>query len=142
MSTTTIAQQEQQPFSIEQFYKFLSQSKLMSGKCLKCGKIHLPPRPLCESCYGTQFEWVQISNEGRLLTYTIIHIAPQQFQDLAPYAIGILQLDGVLKISGVIQNVPFEQLKIGMTLKVNFNTATACSASQNWPQWSKYCLTP
>jgi uncharacterized OB-fold protein len=135
MSTT----QEQQPFSIEQFYKLLSQNTLMSGKCLKCGKIHLPPRPLCDNCYGAQFEWVQISNEGKLLTYTIIHIAPPQFQDLAPYVIGILQLDDGLKIPGVIQNVPSEQLKIGMTLKVDFST---CGALQNWPQWPKYCLRP
>jgi len=127
----------QEPFIIERFYSFLSQCKLMVGKCLKCGKIHLPPRPLCDNCYGDQFEWVQISNEGKLLTYTVIHIAPTQFQDLAPYAIGIVQLVDGLKISGVIQNVPLEQLKIGMLLKVDFST---CSVSQNWPQWSKYCL--
>jgi len=129
----------QEPFTIEQFYKILSQNKLMAGKCVKCGKIHLPPRPLCDDCYGTQFEWVQISNKGKLLTYTIIHIAPIQFQDLAPYAIGILQLDDGLKISGVIQNVPMEQLCIDMPLKVAFNV---CSESQSWPQWSKYCLKP
>jgi uncharacterized OB-fold protein len=130
---------QETPFIIEQFYNFLSQNKLMTGKCLKCGKTHLPPRPLCDNCYGTQFEWVQISNEGKLLTYTVIHIAPTQFQDLAPYAIGIIQLTNDLKLPGVIQNVPLEQLKIGMTLKVDFN---ACSTSQNWPQWSKYCLRP
>jgi uncharacterized OB-fold protein len=129
----------QEPFTIEQFYKFLSQNKLMAGKCLKCGKLHLPPRPLCDSCYATQFEWMQISNEGKLLTYTIIHIAPTQFQNLAPYAIGIIQLSDGLKLSGVIQNVPTEQLKIDMLLKVDFST---CEASQNWPQWCRYCLKP
>jgi len=127
----------QEPFIIEQFYSFLSQNKLMAGKCLKCGKIHLPPRPLCDNCYSTQFEWIQISNEGKLLTYTVIHIAPTQFQELAPYPIGIIQLTDDLKIPGIIQNVPLEQLKIGMTLKVAFST---CSTSQNWPQWPKYCL--
>jgi uncharacterized OB-fold protein len=129
----------QEPFTIEQFYKLLSQNKLMAGKCLKCGKIHLPPRPLCDNCYEAQFEWVQVSNEGKLLTYTVIHIAPAQFQDIPPYAIGILQLDDGLKISGVIQNVPIEQLKIGMTLKIEYNTS---DTSQSWPQWSKYCLKP
>ncbi|MCL1977147.1 MAG: Zn-ribbon domain-containing OB-fold protein [Candidatus Bathyarchaeota archaeon] len=129
----------QEPFTIEQFYKFLSQDKLMVGKCLKCGKIHLPPRPLCDSCYGIQFEWMQISGKGKLLTYTVIHIAPTQFQNLAPYAIGILELDGGLKIPGMIQEIPPEQLKIGMDLHVAFG---ACDASQNWPQWTKYCLKP
>ena len=129
----------QEPFIIEQFYSFLSQNKLMAGKCLKCGKIHLPPRPLCDNCYSAQFEWMQISGEGKLLTYTVIHIAPTQFQELAPYSIGIIQLADDLKLPGVIQNVPLDQLKIGMTLKVAFN---ACDGSQNWPNWSKYCLKP
>jgi uncharacterized OB-fold protein len=129
----------QESFTIEQFYKHISQNQLMAGKCLKCGKIHLPPRLLCDNCYNTQFDWIQISNEGKLLTYTIIHIAPVQFQDLTPYAIGILQLEDGLKISGVIQNVPIEQLKIGMILNVAFNPS---SVSQTWPQWSKYCLKP
>jgi uncharacterized OB-fold protein len=128
-----------EPFTIEQFYKFLSQNKLMAGKCVKCGKIHLPPRPLCDNCYDTQFEWTQIPNEGKLLTYTVIHIAPVQFQDLIPYAIGILQLGNGLKISGVIQDVPVEQLCIDMPLKVTFSN---CNNSQSWPQWSKYCLKP
>jgi hypothetical protein len=128
-------------FSIEQFYNFLSQEKLMAGKCLKCGKIHLPPRPLCNVCYTAQFEWTPISNKGQLLTYTIIHIGPAQFQDLAPYTIGIIELESGLKLPGIIQDVPSEQLKIGMTLSIVFNPCSTTS-SQNWPKWSKYYLKP
>lgn len=130
----------QEPFTIEQFYKSLTQGKLMAGKCSKCDKIHLPPRPLCDNCYDTQFEWITIPNKGTLLTYTVIHIAPPQFQNLTPYTIGILELEGGLKIPGVIQNVPQEQLKIGMTLNVDFSICNA--PPQTWPQWPKYCLKP
>jgi hypothetical protein len=129
----------QENFTIDQFYKFLMQGKLMAGKCLKCGKIHLPPRPLCDNCYGTQFEWVQVSGKGKLLTYTVIHVAPHQFQSLAPYAIGIVELAEGLKIPGMIQSIPEEQLKIGMTLQVDFST---CSSPQSWPQWPRYCFKP
>ena len=129
----------QENFTIDQFYKFLMQGKLMAGKCLKCGKIHLPPRPLCDNCYGTQFEWVQVSGKGKLLTYTVIHVAPHQFQSLAPYAIGIVELEDGLKIPGMIQSIPEEQLKIGMKLQVDFST---CSSPQSWPQWPRYCFKP
>lgn len=126
-------------FTIDQFYKFLMQGKLMAGKCQKCGKMHLPPRPLCDNCYGTLFEWVAVSGKGRLLTYTVIHVAPQQFQNLAPYAIGIVELENGLKIPGMIQSIPEEQLKIGMSMNVDFST---CSAPQSWPQWPRYCFKP
>ena len=129
----------QEPFTIEQFYKFLLQHKLMAGKCLKCGKIHLPPRPLCDNCYSTEFQWVEVSGKGKLLTYTVIHVAPQQFQNLTPYAIGILELENGLKIPGMIQGLTQKQLKIGMELTVDFGS---CSTPQQWPQWTRYCFKP
>jgi uncharacterized protein len=129
----------QEPFTIEQFYKFMSQKKLMAGRCLKCGKIHLPPRLLCDNCYGQQFEWMQISGKGKLVTYTVIHVAPQQFQALTPYAVGIVQLENGLRIPGMISGLTQEQLKIGMELTLDFGT---CSTSQAWPQWQRYCFKP
>lgn len=127
------------PFTIEQFYKYLQEGKLMAGKCQKCEKIHLPPRPLCDNCYSQQFSWVNVSGEGKLLTYTIINVAPQQFQALAPYAVGIVELENGLKIPGMIQDIAQEQLKIGMELTLDFGT---CSAPQQWPAWPRYCFKP
>ncbi|MCW4005988.1 MAG: Zn-ribbon domain-containing OB-fold protein [Candidatus Bathyarchaeota archaeon] len=127
----------QEAFTIEQFYKFLAQQKLMAGKCQKCGKLHLPPRPLCDNCYNQTFQWIQISGKGKLLTYTTIHVAPAQFQDITPYTVGIIQLENGLKIPGMISNVAPEQLKIGMQLQIDFQS---CNTTQNWPQWPRYCF--
>jgi uncharacterized OB-fold protein len=126
------------PFTIEQFYKFLAQGKLMSGKCTRCGKIHLPPRPLCDKCYSQQFTWMEIQGKGKLLTYSVIHIAPQQFQQLAPYAVGIIELENGLKLPSMITVTP-DQLHIGMPLTIDFGT---CNTAQPWPQWPRYCFKP
>jgi len=134
MSTPTSAE----AFSIEQFYKYLNQGKLMGGKCQKCGKTHLPPRPLCDCCYSQEFSWVEVSGKGKLLTYTVINIAPAQFQALAPYAVGIVEFEGGLRIPGMIQAAQ-EQLQIGMTLTIDFGT---CSQPQTWPAWQRYCFKP
>ena len=129
----------QEPFTIDQFYKFLTQRKLMAGKCTRCGKIHLPPRPLCDNCFSQQFEWTEVSGKGKLLTFSVIHIAPPQFQDLAPYAVGIIQLENGAKIPGMITNGTQEQLRIGMPLTIDFGT---CNTAQLWPQWPRYCFKP
>ncbi|MEM3378914.1 MAG: Zn-ribbon domain-containing OB-fold protein [Candidatus Bathyarchaeia archaeon] len=127
------------PFTIEQFYKFLAQGKLMAGKCMRCGKIHLPPRPLCDNCHGQEFTWTEISGKGTLVSFTVIHIAPLQFQAMAPYAVGIVQLENGLKLPGMITGVPHDQLHIGMALTVDFG---ACTSAQPWPQWPRYCFKP
>jgi uncharacterized OB-fold protein len=129
----------QPPFTIEQFYRFLKEERLMAAQCLQCGKIHLPPRPLCDNCFSQDFEWVNVSGKGKLLTYTVISVAPQQFQAITPYAVGIIQLENGLKIPGMIQGLTQAQLKIGMELTLDFGT---CSTMQAWPQWNRYCFKP
>ena len=125
------------PFTIDQFYKYLAKGKLMAGKCTHCGKIHLPPRPLCDNCFHQEFTWLEISGTGKLVTYTVIHVAPEQFQHLAPYAVGIVQLENGLKLPGMITGTT--QLQIGMTLTIDFTT---CTNAQPWPQWPRYCFKP
>jgi len=129
----------EEPFTIDQFYKYLTQGKLMAGKCRNCGKIHLPPRPLCDDCFQQEFEWLKIAGKGKLLTYTVIHVAPQQFQHLAPYAVGIIRLENGLRLPGMITAKQQEQLSIGMDLIVDFIT---CTNDQPWPQWPRYCFKP
>ncbi len=99
----------------------------------------MPPRPLCDNCFGQDFLWVPITGKGKLLTYTVIHIAPQQFQALTPYAVCIVEFENGLKIPGMIQGIKQEQLKIGMELTLDFG---ACNTSQQWPQWTRYCFKP
>jgi uncharacterized OB-fold protein len=130
---------EQAPFTIEQFYKYINQGKLMGGKCKKCGAIHLPPRPLCNKCFSKEFEWVEISRKGKLLTYTIIHVAPPQFEQMAPYAVGIIQLEKGPKIPGMIRGIEHEEIEIGMELTISFDTTAVPS---QWPQWPRYYFKP
>jgi uncharacterized OB-fold protein len=130
---------EQPPFTIEQFNKNVLQGRLMGGKCRKCGKVHLPPRPLCDSCYSKDLEWIEISPKGKLLTYTVIHVAPAQFQEMAPYAVGIVQFENGSRLPGMIRGVPMEQIKIGMLLTMDFGT---CTETQQWPQWPRYYFKP
>jgi uncharacterized OB-fold protein len=125
------------PFTIDQFYKYLAQGKLMAGKCTHCGKIHLPPRPLCDRCFHQTFTWREISGTGKLVTYSVIHVAPEQFQHMAPYAVGIVELENGLKLPSMITGTT--RLRIGMTLTIDLTT---CTAAQPWPQWPRYCFKP
>jgi len=129
----------QEQFTIDQFYTCISQGKLVGGKCTKCAAVYLPPRPLCSRCFSGEFEWVEIPRRGQLLTYTIIHVAPPQFQHLTPYAVGILQLEGGPKIPGMIKEVDHKDIRIGMQLAVEFDLATPMS---EWPKWPRYYFRP
>jgi uncharacterized OB-fold protein len=125
-------------FSIESFYKFISERKLMAAKCRKCGMILVPPRPMCTDCYSKDLEWAQLKGEGKLLSYTVIHVSPKQFESMIPYAVGIVQLAEGPQLPGMIRDIELDKIRVGMKLRVDFDTAMP----SEWPQWSRYYFKP
>jgi hypothetical protein len=123
---------------VENFYKFCAERKLMAVKCKHCGALICPPRGLCPKCFTSSLEWTVLKGEGKLLTYTIIHFPPSQFQALAPYAVGIVRMDDGPHLPGMIKNIKIEDLQIGMRLQVDFETALP----KEWPKWPRYFFKP
>ena len=134
---------ETRPFTIENFYKFVEEGKVMAAKCNNCGTMLLPPRPVSTKCYSQNLQWTQLSNSGTLLTYTVIHVAPKQFEAEAPYPVGIVKLDKGLQLLGRIRGVEPNQLKIGMELSIDFEKPSNQPGAQAaWPPWPRYYFKP
>ena len=120
--------------TIENFYRFCGQRKLMGVRCSECQTILWPPRGICPKCFGDKFDWVQFQGKGSLMTYTIIHFPPTQFQALAPYAVGIVKLTEGPQLPGMIRYVKMEDLRIGLNLQVDFES----TIPKEWPRWPRY----
>ncbi len=133
---------EVQPhFGIESFYRFVGEGKLMAAKCKRCGELMLPPRTICPNCIGKDLSWIELKANGKLLAYTLIHVAPKQFETLAPYAVGIVKLDDGPQLLGMIRGVEVEKLKVDMSLTVEFEKTSNTGGAQ-WPAWSRYYFRP
>jgi uncharacterized OB-fold protein len=129
---------ETPPFTIESFYKFVTERKLMAAKCSKCGTLLLPPKPMCTRCLSMDFKWVELKGKGKLLSYTVIHVSPVQFQSMAPYTVGIMELEDGPNLPGMIRGVEPEKIRVGMELKVDFDK----SIPAEWPLWPRYFFRP
>lgn len=129
---------EKTPFTISAFYKFVSEKRLMAAKCNECGNVSLPPKPMCTKCLSTNLKWLEVEGVGKLVSYTVIYVAPEQFQDMTPYAVGIIKFESGLRIPGLIRNINPEEIKIGMDLTIDFDTST----SDQWPAWPRYFFRP
>lgn len=138
---------EAPPFTIESFYKFVGEGKLMAAKCSHCGTVILPPRPACSKCLSSDLKWIPIGSGCTLLTYTMIHVAPKEFESKAPYALGIVKFDEGGQLLGMIRDVELNKIQVGQKLKVNFEkpstqSATPAQTPPQWPQWPRYFFKP
>jgi uncharacterized OB-fold protein len=94
--------------------------RLEANKCKKCGKIFFPPRLICSNCKSRDFEKIKLSDTGKIVTYTTIRVAPEQFNTQIPYNVAIIELnDGVRLMAQVVDCKP-EDMKIGKSVKLVF----------------------
>lgn len=131
--------EESAPFTIESFYKFVKEGKIMGAKCKKCGTLLVPPKPMCTKCFSKKLMWTELPKQGKLLTYTVIHVSPKQFKSLTPYAVGIVKLKEDAQLPGMIKDIEMDQIQVGMKLAVDFEKE---ATSKKWPQWPRYYFRP
>jgi len=91
-----------------------------ANECVSCGKKFFPPRLICDQCQSREFKKIKLGREGKVLTYTIIRVAPSQFVDQAPYPIAIVELNDGVKVLMQIADCDPETIEIGMPVRMEF----------------------
>jgi uncharacterized OB-fold protein len=95
--------------------------RIMGIRCPTCNRVYVPARSVCKDCFAQLNEWVEVSDKGTLLTYTVCH-QPNRVQPMEPPLIyGIIQLDGADNgFVHMLGGVDPEQLRIGMRVQAVF----------------------
>ena len=94
--------------------------RLEACRFSKSGKTYFPPRLVDPETGDTQRETVRLPDTGRIITYTVIRVAPSQFRDQAPYALAIAELTDGTRLMAQVTDCDVEEVKIGMEVRVEF----------------------
>ena len=105
--------------TVEMYEKAINDNRIVGVKCEDCGRVMVPPRPVCRNCYGTNLSEIDVEGKGKLITWTVIHISPPTFMDMAPYTLGIVELTNGERLTGIVNENP-EDLEIGLELVASF----------------------
>ena len=63
---------------------------------------------------------IKLKGKGKIVTYSIIHDAPEEFGGQEPYPIAIIELDEGPRITAQIVDCKIEDVKIGMKVESTF----------------------
>jgi uncharacterized OB-fold protein len=94
--------------------------RLEAGKCKQCGNISFPPRLICPKCKSKTFETVQLSREGKILTFTIIRVGPDKFSKETPYVVAIIELNDGVRLTAQVADCDVDKVEIGAKVKLTF----------------------
>jgi uncharacterized OB-fold protein len=106
------------------FFHALKENKELNGvRCPSCDKVYFPPRSVCPGCFAELEQWVRLPPTGRLLTYTVVSYNYGDYYQpaRAPYALGIIQLDGAdTGLCHFLGEAAHDKIRIGMQVEAVF----------------------
>jgi len=100
------------------FWEGIKEGKIYATKCKKCGKLYFPPVADCSACLSSEMEWVELSGEGELETFTHIIVKPASFSDEPPYTVAIARLKEGVRALAWLVGVKKKDVKVGMKVKL------------------------
>jgi uncharacterized OB-fold protein len=100
------------------FWGELKQGKVLATKCTKCGKLYFPPSADCPDCLSSEMEWVELSSEAEVETFTHVVIRPTSFQQNRPYTVAIGRLKEGVRVLAWLTGFKLSEIKVGMKVKL------------------------
>ena len=105
------------------FISLRDEKKIIATRCGTCDKTFLPPRKSCPTCFTENTEWVNVSDEGTVLAFTVARrtLAAIPADRKVPVIWALIKLDGAdTALLHYLDEVKPEDLKIGMRVKAVF----------------------
>lgn len=100
------------------FWEGLSEGKIFGTKCVNCGKLYFPPVADCGECFSSEVEWIELSNEAEIETFTKVAIKPMSFCKYEPYIVAIGRLKEGVKVLAWLSGFEESQVKVGLKVKL------------------------
>ena len=94
--------------------------RLEAARCRGCGKVAFPARRVCPACRGREWENIFLSWKGKVVTSTVVQVAPTEFQMEAPYAVAVVETpEGARLMTQVVDCEP-KTVQPGMEVALVF----------------------
>lgn len=106
------------------FWQALREHRVMIQRCSDCATWVFYPRSNCPHCLSDQLNWIEISGQGEIYSFTIARVPTlPEFADEAPQILAVVQLPEGPRINTTLVGMSPEMAKIGMKVKPVFDDA-------------------
>lgn len=77
------------------FFEGIKEEKIFGTRCRKCGRVLVPARPFCPRCFEPMEEWVEVAQEGTIVTWSYVDYTYFGLEDdMIPVVPVAIKLDG------------------------------------------------
>lgn len=99
--------------------------KLMGTQCSNCGRVLVPPRPMCGICAAPTDEWIEVGPTGTVTGFTVVEIPfidPMTgVQRPVPYGFAFVKLTGAdTNLYHFLEENRHDHISVGMAVEAVF----------------------
>lgn len=107
------------------FWEAARNHELRMQQCDNCDYIWWAPAPVCPECWSTEYEWTELSGDGVVKSWVVIHRPYwEDVVDAIPYNVAEIELDeGPRYLSNIVE-VENDELYQGMSVEVVYEDIT------------------
>ena len=107
--------------TVARFWRKIPQRyNLIGTKCETCGHTFFPERAICPHCRrGGKMTEIQFSGKGKVLTYSVIYSSANQYAEMKPYVLAVVELEEGARLTTHVVCEP-DEVYIGMPVKSVF----------------------
>ena len=112
--------------SIARFWRETPHRYNLGGsKCPTCQTVYFPPRSVCPTCSQHRQSLgrlvpFQLSGEGEVVTFSVIHEPAEGFEMQVPYVLAIVKTPEGPMLTGQIVDVEPHAVEIGLQVRATF----------------------
>ncbi|GAA0610107.1 hypothetical protein GCM10009001_29290 [Virgibacillus siamensis] len=68
-------------------------------KCKNCGYETITSSFYCPKCHTSEFDKIDITESGKVYSFTTIYVAPPEFAHFVPYQVVLVQLTDKIRLT-------------------------------------------
>jgi len=76
------------------FFEGFRQEKIYGTRCPKCKRVLVPARSFCPRCFVDTDEWIEISQEGSIVSWALTEYEYYGMPTKPPFIGALIRLDG------------------------------------------------
>lgn len=118
------------------FLRGMAEGKLLGERCPKCQKVYVPSRGACPVDGVPTEETVELPSVGTVVSFCVVNVEFTGRGIEIPYASALIVPDGAdLAVFGLIQEIPHDQVHMGMRVEAKWKDAADWETSFENIEW-------
>jgi uncharacterized protein len=106
--------------AVSEFLRGLKRGVVVARACRQCRRVLVPPRMFCEQCFRPTDQWVEVSDTGRVNTFSICYVRWDMEPLDEPELPAVIEIDGASRGIGFLHKlgeVNPDDLAVGMPVE-------------------------